>query len=70
MTTAAEILSKHCIPYVATTKDKYTTKCPNCDGGYCDVKIDGDGVQWYCHHCQQGGGEFFDQRQKKKRRLR
>jgi len=63
---AAEILSKHGIAYIATTKDNYTTKCPDCDGGYCDVKIDGDGVQWYCHHCEHGGGEFFDQRQKKK----
>jgi hypothetical protein len=61
-----EILRKHGIAYIATKKDKYTTKCPSCGKGYCDVKIDREGVQFYCRDCQRGGGEYFEQRDEPK----
>jgi hypothetical protein len=61
MKRAAEIVRPHGIEYFATQKGSYTTECPNCSGGYLNVKIDKDGVAWYCHHCEQGGGEKFDQ---------
>jgi hypothetical protein len=64
---APEILRKHNLAYIATMKGKYTTKCPNCGEGYCDVKIDREGVQWYCHHCEKGDGEFFEQRDENKK---
>src|SRR5262245_2603583 len=33
--------------------------------GYLNVKIDRDGVDWYCHHCEQGSSEKFDQSEKR-----
>jgi RecA-family ATPase len=61
---AQEILRRNNIAYVATTKKSYTTNCPNCSEGYLNVKIDRDGVAWYCHHCEEGGGEKFEQGKK------
>jgi hypothetical protein len=58
---AAELLQRHGIEYVATAKASYTTNCPQCAGGYLNVKIERDGVAWYCHHCERGGGEKFEQ---------
>jgi len=60
---AAEILHKHNIAYIATKKNAYTTNCPSCGSGYLSVKIDKTGVQWFCHDCQKGGGEYFEQRE-------
>jgi hypothetical protein len=59
---AADLLKDHGIDHVATKKGTYTTTCPNCArGGYLNVKITRDGVAWYCHHCEKGGGEKFEQ---------
>jgi RecA-family ATPase len=63
MSTPQEILRRYGIQYVATKKSEYTTTCPRCnDGGYLNVKINHEGVAWYCHHCKEGGGEKFDKR--------
>jgi Protein of unknown function (DUF3631) len=59
---AQEVLKAHGIPYVPT-KTSYTTDCPNCCGGYLNVKIEHDGVAWYCHHCRQGSGEKFERQE-------
>ena len=61
MNTAQELLAKHNIAYVATKKSNYATNCPNCSGGYLNVKIQRDGVAWFCHQCQEGGRESFEQ---------
>jgi ribosomal protein L37AE/L43A len=57
---AREILAKHNITYSATKKSNYTTNCPACSQGYLNVKIERDGVAWYCHHCKEGGGEGYE----------
>jgi Protein of unknown function (DUF3987) len=64
MTTARELLGQHGIEYVSTKTGKFTTSCPNCSGGYCNVKVDKDRVAWYCHGCEQGGSEKYEQRDK------
>jgi putative DNA primase/helicase len=58
---AAALLKNHGIKYIETKKGTYTTTCPQCEGGYLNVKITRDGVAWYCHHCEKGGGEKFEQ---------
>jgi hypothetical protein len=58
--TAQEILAKHGIALVQTRKGKYTTQCPACADGYLDVKIDRDGVAWFCHRCGEKGGERYE----------
>jgi 5S rRNA maturation endonuclease (ribonuclease M5) len=63
MRSAEEGLKGRGITYVATKKASYTTNCPNCNGGYLNVKIESDGVAWYCHHCRQGGGEKFERQE-------
>jgi hypothetical protein len=62
MMTPQEILAKHGIAYLATRKGKFTTKCPNCGGGYLNVEEKKDSVVWYCPSCQKGGGEKYEQR--------
>jgi putative DNA primase/helicase len=62
MTTAQEILQQNKIPYVSNKKGAYTTNCPNCSGGYLNVKIDKNGVQWFCQNCEKSGGEYFEPR--------
>jgi hypothetical protein len=59
---AQELLQRNGIAYKATTKNNYTTKCPTCGEGYCNVKIERDSVAWYCHHCLKGGREPYEQR--------
>jgi len=59
---AAAALKRHGIDYVATKKGKFTTQCPNCSTGYCNVEEKPDGVVWFCHGCSQGGGEKYEQR--------
>jgi putative DNA primase/helicase len=56
-----EVLKRHRIAFVATKKETYTTNCPECSGGYLNVKIERDGVAWYCHHCKRGGRDKFEQ---------
>lgn len=62
MFSAQELLSKHGITFVATKKSSYQTNCPSCRQGYLTVKIDNKGVQWFCHDCEEGGGEYYEQR--------
>jgi hypothetical protein len=59
-----ELLKRHGIDYVATKSGKYTTGCPSCGSGYLNVTVQRDQVVWYCHQCDIGGGEQFDQQQK------
>jgi hypothetical protein len=61
MKTASEILREHRIDYRQTQKGKYTTTCPHCAGGYLNVEISADRVVWFCHHCNEGGGDKFEQ---------
>jgi len=63
ISSAQELLAKHDIAYVATKKSNYTTNCPHCSGGYLNVQIERDRVVWFCHHCQEGGGEDYEQRE-------
>jgi len=58
---AEQLLKRHGIAYVSTKKGSYTTNCPNCSGGYLNVKEEKDSVAWYCHNCEQGGREKFEQ---------
>jgi RecA-family ATPase len=59
--TPAELLRRHGIDYVATRNGKFTTACPHCRGGYLDVRVERDRVMWFCHHCEEGGADFFEQ---------
>ena len=61
---AQELLKQHGINYVETRKGAYTTSCPNCNGGYLNVKIKREGVVWFCHHCGEGGGDKFEKRKR------
>jgi len=58
-----ELLQKHNIDYVATKQGKFTTNCPQCSGGYLNVKLENDRVVWYCHNCDEGGSERYEQKQ-------
>jgi hypothetical protein len=55
MMDAQELLQRHSITYAATKNGKYTTTCPNCSGGYLNVKIDRNGACWYCRDCGESG---------------
>lgn len=57
---AQELLRLHGIDYVATKHGKFTTNCPDCSGGYLNVKIENDKVVWFCHSCDQGGSEKYE----------
>jgi hypothetical protein len=63
MISAQDILRQHGIAFVATKKSEYTTNCPHCREGYLSVKVDRDGVAWYCHSCKEGGGEKYEKRE-------
>jgi hypothetical protein len=60
---AQEILQQHGIKWINTTKGKYTTECPKCSGGYLNVVIEKEGAKWFCHQCDEGGGDDFEQRE-------
>ena len=45
----------------ANRSGKWTAQCPSCNEGYLNVEIKKDSVVWFCHHCDKGGGEPFDQ---------
>jgi len=63
---AAELLARLNIAYQQTRSGKYSTACPDCNGGgYLSVQIDGKGVQWYCQDCDEAGGEYFEQHDKR-----
>jgi AAA domain len=62
---AQEILQRHGIEYLATSKGKFTTQCPDCGHGYLNVEQKRDGLVWHCHSCGYGGGEKFEQRERK-----
>jgi hypothetical protein len=55
MRAPAEILREHNIDYIETRRGTYTTTCPNCNGGYLNVKIDRKGTCWFCHDCKWSG---------------
>lgn len=57
---AQELLRLHGIDYVATKHGKFTTNCPDCNGGYLNVKVENDKVVWYCHSCDRGGSEKYE----------
>jgi hypothetical protein len=59
---ASELLQRHGVAYVKTKSGKFTTACPNCCKGYCNVKEDKEGVRLYCRDCEKGGWAFFDGR--------
>ena len=40
-------------PACSHTRKKKTAKC-------LKVTIDKQGVQWYCHHCEDNGGIYYD----------
>jgi hypothetical protein len=63
MFSAQELLAKHGIAYVSTKKSSYTTNCPQCSGGYLNVKIERDRVAWFCHNCDEGSSESFERRE-------
>ena len=59
---AQELLRRHGIEYINTRSGSYTTNCNHCNGkGYLNVKIEKDRVAWYCHFCDEGGAERFEQ---------
>jgi RecA-family ATPase len=60
---AADLLARHGIAYVATKSGKFTTTCPHCRTGYLNVKVEQDKVVWYCHHCDEGAAEHFEPRE-------
>jgi hypothetical protein len=59
---ARELLHRHRIAYKETRTGKFTTSCPECGNGYLNVSVNRDGAAWYCHHCEEGGGDKFEQR--------
>jgi hypothetical protein len=69
MTTPQELLRRHGIAYVSTKKGRYTTACPNCGGGYLNVKITREGVVWFCHACKEGGSEKYEHRSRRDEEL-
>jgi hypothetical protein len=59
---AQELLKRHGIDYVATKTGKFTTGCPNCGNGYLNVTVQKDRVAWFCHACDAGSSERFEQK--------
>ena len=59
---AQELLGRHGINFINTSRGKYTTSCPECSGGgYLNVTLNRDDVAWYCHNCGKGGRERYEQ---------
>jgi hypothetical protein len=63
---AQELLKAHGIDYVANKSGKFTTTCPNCGQGYLNVTVQRDKVAWFCHQCDVGASEAFEQKEKAK----
>jgi uncharacterized protein DUF3987 len=57
--------ARHRLP--ADAQKKFTTKCPSCGGGYLNVEEKDDAVVWYCNQCLQGGGEPYEQSERKRK---
>ena len=75
MKTAKQILIDKGIDARRFSVGSQSTKCPKCSSSRrkknarcLGVKIDDDGVTWFCHHCNDSGGEYYDS-QKDKLRL-
>jgi ribosomal protein L37AE/L43A len=58
---AQELLARHGIDHVETSKRKFTTSCPACGKGYLNVEEKRDAVVWYCVRCKEKGGEKYEQ---------
>src|SRR5438270_1433437 len=61
MRSPQEVLAEAGITYQERRRGKYTTSCPNCNGGYLNVKIDKKGVQWFCQNCKAGSGASYEE---------
>jgi len=66
MKTAQEILNELGIEASNSREGTQNTRCPKCSDtrkkkrARClKVKIDIDGVRWYCHHCSDNGGIYY-----------
>jgi putative DNA primase/helicase len=55
-----EALKRRGIEYRETRHGKFTTECPQCGQGYCNVKVGPDEATWYCHDCKEGGRESLN----------
>ena len=67
MKTANQILSELGIEASHSREGSQSTKCPACShtrkkrNAKCmKVTIDKDGVRWFCHHCSDHGGSYYD----------
>jgi hypothetical protein len=69
VTTAAEILAANAICLAGTAPGQHYTTCPQCSANRklqhqklecLGVKIDGDGVTWFCNHCEWTGRGYFN----------
>src|SRR5262245_60182568 len=64
--TPQELFARHGIDYIATRSGKFTVKCPACGvDGYLNCEVKRDGVVWFCHDCEFGGREAFEQKDAK-----
>tara|TARA_R110000803_G_scaffold35580_1_gene76864 strand:+ start:1717 stop:1995 length:279 start_codon:yes stop_codon:yes gene_type:complete len=66
MKTANQILSELGIEASHSREGTQNTRCPKCShtrkkkqAKCLKVKIDQDGVRWFCHHCQDNGGMYY-----------
>src|SRR5262245_6833850 len=64
MQSGQELLAAAGITYVHTTSGKYTTTCPECNGGYLNVKVDKKGATWFCAGCGFKGPQRMEKKDK------
>jgi hypothetical protein len=62
MRSPQDVLAEAGITYIHTTSGKFTAACPQCGQGYCNVKTDAKGAQWFCQSCKEGGGRSYEER--------
>jgi hypothetical protein len=69
MKTARDILNEMRITERPGRNGEFKTVCPQCSHlrrkkklPCLSVKTDSLGVQYFCHHCQWQGGQYFDGR--------
>jgi len=67
--TARDILNELRIVERPSRGGSFMTTCPQCSHlrrkkrlPCLSVKVDSLGVQYFCHHCQWQGGQYFDGR--------
>lgn len=65
--TATTILSNLNIKARHSHEGSQSTKCPKCShtrrkkNAKClKVTVDNEGVRWFCHHCNDSGGEYYE----------